>query len=45
MKAAMIALALLLGLAGATLAPSAPAHAQGWIHANGGGAQGGGGSG
>jgi hypothetical protein len=45
MKTTMIALALLLGLAGAALAPSAPAHAQGWIHANGGGAQGGGGSG
>jgi len=43
MKTTMIALALLLGLAGATLAPSAPAQAQGWTTTHGGGAQGGGG--
>jgi hypothetical protein len=45
MKTTMIALALLLGLAGATLAPSGQAHAQGWTNTNGGGVQGSGGAG
>ena len=45
MKTMMIALALLLGLSGAALVPSGPAHAQGWTNTNGGGVQGSGGAG
>ena len=45
MKTLMIALALLFGVAGAALVPSAQAHAQGWTNTNGGGPQSGGGAG
>ncbi|MBV8615177.1 MAG: hypothetical protein JOY66_15630 [Acetobacteraceae bacterium] len=45
MKTLIIALALLLGVAGGALVPSGPAHAQGWNNTNGGGVQGGGGAG